>query len=68
MLPGPEALQLAIYIGYRQRSYPGRGARRALFVLPGYLTLAALGAVYLHYGGTGPVLGVLWGFRPVAWR
>jgi len=66
VLPGPEALQLAIYIGFKQRSYLGGLLAGLLFIFPGYLTLAALGAVYVRYGGASAVLGVLWGFRPVA--
>ncbi|HVE83808.1 MAG TPA: chromate efflux transporter [Myxococcales bacterium] len=66
VLPGPEALQLAIYIGYRKRSYLGGVLAGLLFIFPGYVTLAALGAIYVRYGTTESVLGMLLGFRPVA--
>src|SRR5262249_58023244 len=36
-----------------------------LFILPGFITLSALGYIYVHYGKSPQVLGVLWGFRPV---
>jgi chromate transporter len=36
-----------------------------MFILPGYLTLSALGWVYVRYGETAVVTNVLWGFRPV---
>lgn len=65
MLPGPEATQMAIYIGYRKRGYLGGLLAGALFLLPGYLTLVALGWIYVGYGQRPEVLGVLWGFRPV---
>ncbi len=65
VLPGPEALQLAIYIGWRKRGYLGGALAGALFILPGFLTLTALGWVYVRYGKRPEVLGVLWGFRPV---
>jgi len=65
VLPGPEALQLAIYIGYKQRGYLAGALAGALFILPGYITLTALAWIYVHYGKTPQVLGVLWGFRPV---
>ena len=65
LLPGPEALQLAIYIGYKKGGYPGGALAGVLFILPGFLTLTALAWIYLHYGKTPQVLGVLWGFRPV---
>src|SRR3569832_1480424 len=65
VLPGPEALQLAIYIGYKQRGYLAGALAGVLFIVPGYITLTALAFIYVHYGKTPEVLGVLWGFRPV---
>jgi chromate transporter len=65
VLPGPEALQLAIYLGYKKRGYRGGILAGALFILPGFITLTALAAIYVRYGATKEVLGVLWGFRPV---
>jgi chromate transporter len=65
LLPGPEALQLAIYVGYRKGGYRGGILAGVLFILPGYITLTALAWIYVHYGKTPQVLGVLWGFRPV---
>jgi len=65
VLPGPEALQLAIYIGYKQRGYLAGALAGVLFILPGYITLTALAWIYVHFGKTPEVLGVLWGFRPV---
>src|SRR5882672_6170821 len=65
VLPGPEALQLAIYIGYRKGGYAGGALAGVLFIIPGFITLTALAFIYVHYGKTPQVLGVLWGFRPV---
>ena len=65
VLPGPEALQLAIYIGYKQRGYVAGLLAGILFIVPGFITLTALAWVYVHFGKTPEVLGVLWGFRPV---
>lgn len=65
VLPGPEALQLAIYIGYKQRGYLAGALAGVLFIVPGYITLTALAWIYVRYGKTPEVLGVLWGFRPV---
>jgi chromate transporter len=65
LLPGPEALQLAIYVGYKKGGYLGGIVAGVLFILPGYFTLSALAWIYVHYGKTPQVLGVLWGFRPV---
>ena len=65
VLPGPEALQLAIYIGYKQRGYLAGALAGVLFIVPGYITLTTLAWIYVHYGKTPEVLGILWGFRPV---
>lgn len=65
VLPGPEALQLAIYIGYKQCGYLAGALAGVLFIVPGYVTLTALAWIYVRYGKTAEVLGVLWGFRPV---
>jgi chromate transporter len=65
LLPGPEALQLAIYIGWRRAGYWAGILAGVLFILPGYVTLTALAWIYVHYGKSPQVLGVLWGFRPV---
>src|SRR5215208_204342 len=65
ILPGPEALQLAIYIGYKKAGYWAGILAGALFILPGYVTLTVLAWIYVRFGKTPQVLGVLWGFRPV---
>jgi len=65
VLPGPEALQLAIYIGYKKGRYLGGLVAGVLFILPGYITLTALAWIYVRFGESPQVLGVLWGFRPV---
>ena len=65
VLPGPEALQLAIYIGYKRGGYAGGALAGALFILPGFITLTGLAWIYVHFGKKPEVLGVLWGFRPV---
>ena len=44
LLPGPEAMQLATYAGWRLRGTPGGLLAGALFVLPGALVIAALAA------------------------
>ena len=65
VLPGPEALQLAIYIGYKKGGVWAGVLAGVLFMLPGYITLTGLAWIYVRFGKSPEVLGVLWGFRPV---
>ncbi len=65
VLPGPEALQLAIYLGYKKRGYWAGALAGILFILPGFITLSALAWIYVRFGKTSTVMSVLWGFRPV---
>ncbi|UWR89863.1 chromate efflux transporter [Phaeobacter inhibens] len=50
MLPGPEAMQLATYAGWRLRGAPGGVLAGLLFVLPGALVIAALVFLYMNFG------------------
>lgn len=50
MLPGPEAMQLATYAGWRLRGVSGGLLAGALFVFPGAVIIAALAGVYVNYG------------------
>ncbi|MCR9126443.1 MAG: chromate efflux transporter [Rhodobacteraceae bacterium] len=50
MLPGPEAMQLATYAGWRLRGIPGGILAGALFVLPGAAVIAVLVALYAQWG------------------
>jgi chromate transporter len=65
VLPGPEALQLVIYLGWRKRGLLGGALAGLLFLLPGFITLTALAWIYVKFGKRPEVLGILWGFRPV---
>lgn len=65
LLPGPEAQQLAIYIGWLLHRVPGGIVAGAFFVLPSIFILLALSYVYAAYGNVAAVAGVLTGFKPV---
>ncbi len=65
LLPGPEALQVVIYVGYKKAGTWAGILAGVLFIVPGCITLTALAWIYVQYGKTPQVLGVLWGFRPV---
>lgn len=65
LLPGPEATQLAIYIGWLMHRTAGGIVAGAFFVIPSIIILLALSYVYACYGQLGAVAGVLGGFKPV---
>lgn len=64
VLPGPEAQQLATYIGWLMHKTSGGLIAGGLFVLPSLLILIALSAIYMHFGSTPVVAGVLYGIKP----
>jgi chromate transporter len=64
MLPGPEAQQLATYIGWLMHGVKGGVAAGALFVLPSLFILSALTWIYMAFGNVPAVAGVLYGFKP----
>ncbi|MCU7845114.1 MAG: chromate efflux transporter [Candidatus Thiodiazotropha sp. (ex Monitilora ramsayi)] len=64
VLPGPEAQQLAIYIGWLMHGVWGGIAAGVLFVLPSLFILITLTWIYLVYGDVQVVEGVLYGIKP----
>jgi chromate transporter len=65
LLPGPEAQQLAIYIGWLLHRTPGGIVAGAFFVIPSIFILLILSYVYAAHGRVMAVAGVLVGFKPV---
>jgi chromate transporter len=63
LLPGPEAMQLATYCGWRLRGVAGGLIAGLLFVLPGALVIAALAIVYASYGQTPDMAAVVIGLQ-----
>src|SRR6187549_672867 len=61
LLPGPEAQQLAIYIGWLLNGVRGGLIAGSLFVLPGMLALLGLSALYVSAGDTTVVTAILAG-------
>ena len=76
LLPGPEAQQLATYIGWLLHRSWGGIVAGVLFVLPSFFILVALGWVYLRFGDQPLVAGLFYGIKPAvvaivlhaAWR
>lgn len=64
LLPGPEAQQLATYIGWLMHRTWGGIVAGALFVLPSLVILIALSWVYLRFGDVPVVAGLFYGIKP----
>ncbi|HET6603613.1 MAG TPA: chromate efflux transporter [Xanthomonadaceae bacterium] len=63
LLPGPEAMQLATWLGWRLHGLRGGFAAGALFVLPSALLLAVLSALYVRHAQLPAVEGLLLGLQ-----
>lgn len=63
LLPGPEAQQLAIYIGWLMHRTLGGLIAGVLFVVPGVVALMALSWIYVIWGNVGVVAGLFFGLK-----
>ena len=64
MLPGPEALQLAIYVGYLKKGILGAILAGLTFIIPGALVMIVLSYLYVTYGNVPAVNDVLFVLKP----
>src|SRR5260370_7595956 len=64
LLPGPEATQLATYIGWMMHRTWGGIVAGGLFVLPSVFILIALSWIYMAYGNIVWVSGLFYGIKP----
>src|SRR5215472_9902836 len=63
-LPGPLAIQVGIFISYLRAGARGAWAGGWAFILPNFLIVAALAALYVHFGGLQPVTAIFYGVSP----
>ena len=63
LLPGPEAQQLATYIGWLMHGVRGGLIAGGLFILPGFLSILALSLVYSLFGDVSVVSGLFFGLQ-----
>ena len=63
LLPGPEAQQLATYIGWLMHGVRGALIAGVLFILPGVAAIMALSMVYVTLGDVGIVAGIFFGLK-----
>ena len=76
LLPGPEAIQLAIYIAWLMHGVLGGIIAGVLFFMPAFVLLSALAGVYLAWGDLPLIQGIFYGMKPAvaaivvfaAWR
>jgi chromate transporter len=63
LLPGPEAQQLAVYIGWLLHRTAGGLVAGLLFILPGFVSILVLSLIYAAYGTVGAVAAVFFGLK-----
>jgi len=63
-LPGPLAIQVGIWVSYIRGGFWGAWAGGWAFILPNFIIVAALGALYVYYGGLSPVKAIFYGVSP----
>src|SRR5881628_3667829 len=63
-LPGPLAIQVGIWISFIRGGFWGAWAGGWAFILPNFIIVAALGALYVHFGGLPWVTAIFYGVSP----
>ncbi|PYJ15077.1 MAG: chromate transporter [Verrucomicrobia bacterium] len=63
-MPGPLAIQVGIYISYLRGGFWGAWAGGWAFILPNFVIVATLGALYTYFGGLSPVTAIFYGVAP----
>ena len=63
LLPGPEAQQLAVYLGWLLHRTKGGIVAGLLFILPGFLSILALSYIYVGLGHLNAVAGIFFGLK-----
>jgi len=63
-LPGPLAIQVGIWLSYLRGGFWGAWAGGWAFILPNFVIVATLGALYVHFGGLPWVTAVFYGVSP----
>jgi chromate transporter len=65
LIPGPSSTEMAIFIGYSQRGWPGLIVAGCCFIIPAALLVTAIAAAYVRFGAMPQVGGVLYAVKPV---
>ena len=65
LIPGPSSTEMAIYIGYTKRGWPGLVVAGCCFILPAAILVCAIAAAYVRYGAMPRAGGILYALKPV---
>jgi chromate transporter len=63
-LPGPLAIQVGIFVSYLRGGFWGAWAGGWAFILPNFVIVASVGALYVHLGGLRPIAAIFYGVGP----
>src|SRR5215813_2452505 len=63
-LPGPLAIQVGIWISYIRGGFWGAWAGGWAFILPNFIIVATMGALYVYFGGLSPAKAIFYGVSP----
>ena len=63
-LPGPLAIQVGIFVSYMRCGFWGAWAGGWAFILPNFIIVAGLGALYVHFGGLSWMTAIFYGVSP----
>jgi chromate transporter len=63
-LPGPLAIQVGVYVSYLRAGFWGAWAGGWAFILPNFIIVAALGALYVYFGDLKPITAIFYGVSP----
>ena len=63
-MPGPLAAQVAMWVGYLRRGALGAAATAAAFIIPSFVMVTAVAALYVHYAGLPAVQSLFYGIAP----
>jgi chromate transporter len=63
-LPGPLAIQVGVYVSWLRGGFWGAWAGGWAFILPNFIIVASLGALYVYLGDLQPVTGIFYGVSP----
>jgi chromate transporter len=65
LLPGPNSSEVAIHVGYTQRGWAGALATGLMFLVPTFVIVTALSALYFRFGTLPQVTPIFWALQPV---